>query len=43
MWIADKTALTNSPWSSMYFIQVMLTCRLHHELPDAIIQSAVNY
>ena len=27
----------------MYFIQVMLTCRLRHELPDAIIQSAVNY
>ena len=27
----------------MYFIQVMLTCRLRHELPDAIVQSAVNY
>jgi len=27
----------------MYLIQVMLAYRLRQELPDAIVQSAVNY
>src|SRR5450631_2260687 len=30
-------------FKNMYRIQMMLTCRLRHELPDAIVQSAVNY
>jgi hypothetical protein len=32
-----------SLWSGMHLIQVMLTAWLRHELPDAVVQTALSY